>query len=257
MLLVMDVGNTNIKLGGFLDDQLLFLSRVRTDPRKSADEYAVLFEQILSLYHANENKVEGCAISCVVPSLNRTLCEAVQKAFGCAALLVGAGVKTGLNIRIENPAALGSDFVCGAVGSLAKYPTPTMLISLGSAITFSALDQKGNFLGGSIMPGIDISLAALAEKTAQLPYIGLNPPQNAICGGTVDSMNAGVVYGYAAALDGMIDRYAKELGEMPTVVATGGRARFILPHCTHKIIEDDNLILDGLRLVWKKNKGKK
>ena len=254
MILTVDVGNTQIKMAGFEGLEMIFFARMKTDHNKTEDEYAMMMEQMVQMKYSASVTFDGGIISCVVPKLTETLKKAAILAFGCDLKTVGAGLKTGLNIRIENPQAVGSDLVCSAVAALSAYPPPLMIVSLGSATTFTALDANGSFLGGSIMPGVDISLAALAEKTAQLPAIGLYSPEKAICGRTSDCINAGMIYGTASAIDGMIARYEQEIGSKLTVLATGGNAAAIVPYCTRNVIIEDHLVLRGLALIYARNK---
>ena len=254
MILTIDAGNTQIKLAAFEHDEIRFFVRLKTDRNKTEDEYAILMLQAARMHGADPADFEGGILSCVVPKLTEILRRAAESAFHCKIKTVGAGLKTGLNIKIEHPEVLGSDFVCASVAALQICEPPIMVISLGSATTFSVLDKTGSFLGGSIMPGVDISLSALAEKTAQLPFIGLFPPKQVINGGTIDSMNAGMVYGTAGAVDGMIDRYEEEVGCPLTVIATGGNAPAIIPYCRKKIRVENNLVLQGLLQIYKKNK---
>ncbi len=257
MVFTIDVGNTNIVLGGFDDrDKLMFTSRIRTDHDRTADQYAITILDILELYHHKDKHFDGAIISSVVPSLIPVLREAVIKLMGITPLVVGPGVKTGLNIRLENPAVLGADLVCGAVGGLLKYKAPMIIFDFGTATTISAIDKSGAFLGGSIIPGVNVSLKALSSSTALLqdvytvgniPVIGTNTP---------DSMRSGLILGNASMVDGMIARYREILGEDASVIATGGLAKTVTAHCkTEGIILDDDLLLDGLYGIYKKNRG--
>ena len=167
--------------------------------------------------------------------------------------MVGSGLKTGLNILIDNPAQLGSDLVVDAVAAIAAYPKPIMIFDMGTATTLSVIDSKGNYLGGMIIPGISLALEALSSRTSQLPRIRLDTPKKLIGSNTIDCMKSGTIYGNASMLDGIIDRVEKELGESPTVVATGGLSRSIVPYCERKIICDDNLMLKGLFILYQKN----
>ena len=167
--------------------------------------------------------------------------------------MVGPGLKTGLNIKIDNPAQLGSDLVVTAVAGINHYPLPQVIIDMGTATTFSVINQKGEYLGGLILPGVNLSLRALSGMTAQLPSIGLTVPKNVIGSNTIDCMNSGVVNGNAAMIDGLVQRIAEELGQQPTVVATGGIAKAIVPYCKTEITLNDNLLLEGLAILYYKN----
>ncbi len=254
MILAIDVGNTHIVLGGFDRDTIRFTSRLATDRLKTGDEYAVLIDNALTLCHIDPADIEGAILSSVVPPLKRAISEAIRIITGHECLIVGSGIKTGLNILIDNPAQLGSDRVVDAVAALAEYPPPILIFDLGTATTISAIDKNGNFLGGMIIPGVMVSLDALASRTAQLPHISLDLPRRMIGTNTEDCMKSGVLYGNAAMIDGIIDRAARELGTIPTVVAAGGLAKTIVPLCERPIILDDSLTLKGLRILYEKNR---
>lgn len=254
MIFTVDVGNTNIVLGLFDNDELKFVSRVATEASKTEDQYAIDFNNVLSLYGYKKEQIDGAIISSVVPPLASTLKRALQKLFPCKILTVSAGIKTGLNIRIDDPATLGSDMVCAAVGALSKYPMPCIVFDLGTATTISAMGENGEFLGGSILPGVKVSLKALSGAAAQLPDVGTELAGDMVFGtNTIDSMRSGLILGNASMMDGMIDRYRGVLGENASVVATGGMASVIAPYCKRDIIVDDTLLLDGLYLIYKKN----
>ncbi len=254
MILALDIGNTNIVLAFWDDDKLITTFRAETDKNKTADEYAVIFRNLSLMGDIAPTCVSGAIISSVVPPLNIPVKRALQRAFGVSALVVGPGIKTGLNIKIDDPSQLGSDFVCGAVSAVAKYPQPTVIVDLGTATKFSALDKNGVFRGGSICPGIKISLDALSGGAAQLPHISLDsPPESVIGTNSIDCMKSGIVYGTAKMIDGIIDMYREELGDDLTVVATGGFSEHIIPFCKSSIVRDENIILDGLRIIYNKN----
>lgn len=254
MVFTVDVGNTNIVLGGYENDELKFVSRIATEISKMEDQYAMDFKNILKLYGYEPSQVEGAIISTVVPPLASTLKAALRKLFTCKILNVTAGIKTGLNIKIGNPAALGSDLVCGAVGALAKYPAPLIIFDLGTATTISAVDRNGVFIGGSILPGVKVSLKALSANAANLPDIDTELAAEIVIGtNTIDSMCSGIILGNASMIDGMIDRYKEILGEDATVIVTGGLAPSIVKHCRRDVIVDNSLLSDGLYLIYKKN----
>lgn len=255
MVLTVDVGNTNIVLGAYDEnDTLKFTSRIATEASKMEDQYAIELADILRLYGYNASQFDGAIISSVVPPLSPTLKAAIKKLLKCKVLLVSAGIKTGLNIKIDDPAILGSDLVCAAVASLAKYPTPTIIFDMGTATTISALDRDGAFLGGSILPGVKVSLKALSSSTAQLPHINTEIAGNIVIGkNSIDAMKSGIILGTASMIDGMIDRYKEVLGEDAFVVATGGLASTIIPHCRREITVDDSLLSEGLYMIYKKN----
>ena len=253
MILALDIGNTNITLGCFNEDKLLFISRGATDPSRMEDQYALELRDILDIYGVKARQLTGSIISSCVPSLTGPIRRAIEKISNTSPLVVGPGLKTGLNIRVENPASVGADLVVGCVAVLEKYPCPCIILDMGTATTFSVMDAKKNMLGGCIMPGVRISLDALSTRTAQLPQIGLFKPEKIIGANTVDCMNAGMVYGMAAMIDGVCDRIEEELGSACTVIATGGIARDITPFCKRDVILDENLLLEGLLILYKKN----
>ncbi len=253
MLLTIDIGNTNITLGAYDSGILVFTARLATENIKTADQYAAEIKDILSLYGQDYSDVEDCIISSVVPAVGRSVSKAVSKLCDIVPLMLGPGVKTGLNIKIDNPAQLGADLVAGAVGAIDEYTMPCVIIDMGTASTISVLDRSGAFLGGAIAAGVRLTLKALAENTAQLPSISIEAPSAVIGSNTVECMQSGLVYGTAAMLDGLLDKIEQELGETPTVVATGGMSKEIIPHCRRNIIYNENLLLDGLRIIYEKN----
>lgn len=256
MLLTIDIGNTNSVIGCYNEDTLHFMSRIATDRFKTADEYAVLIGAIVAMYHVNKSDIDGVIISSVVPPLLDCLKESIKKTFHIDAMSVEPGIKTGLNIKIDNPAQLGTDLVCVSVAALNAYPCPSLVIDMGTATTFSVIDANHCFIGGSILPGIKLSLEALSTKTAQLPQISLEGPNSIIGSNTIDCMKSGVVYGTACMIDGMIACYKEVLGDSLCVIATGGLAKQIITHCKETIIYDENLLLDGLKIIYTKNKPK-
>ncbi len=253
MILALDVGNTNITLGVFDGEQLLFVSRLYSDQKRMADQYAIEIRDILDINGASVESITGSIISSVVPPITEYFVEGIEKLTGKPPLVVGPGIKTGLNILIDNPATLGADFVAGAVASLAMYPCPAVIFDLGTATSVSILDKNQNFLGGCIIPGVGISLEALWTRTAQLPHISLEAPPRVIGTNSIDSMRSGSVFGTAAMIDGMSERIEEELGMSCTIICTGGLAREIAPHCRREVVYCDNLVLEGLRLLHEKN----
>ena len=253
MILAIDIGNTNITLGGYAEDKIQFISRLATDARRTADQYAVEIYDLVRLAGYSVSNVEGCIISSVVPLVASAFAKAVEKLTGISPVQVGPGVKTGVNIKIDNPAQLGADLVAGAAGALGKYPLPCIIIDMGTATTLSVLDEKGDFLGGVIAAGVGLTLNALTQNTALLSAIPIEAPKKAIGKNTVESMQSGLIYGTAAMIDGMVARIEAELGTTCNVVATGGRAGQIIPYCNKKMQLDDNLLLDGLIKIYLKN----
>lgn len=253
MILAIDVGNTNIVLGCIRDGEILFEARMATDRIKTSDQYCAELKTMLELFGVAPGDVEGTIISSVVPLVQQVLERAVARLTGKPCLTVGPGLKTGLNIRIDNPAQAGSDLIVGAVAAIEAYGAPLCVIDLGTATTISVIDQKGAFVGGTIAPGVMLSLNALSSGTAQLPAISLEKPRCAIGTNTVDSMRSGLLLGSAAMLDGMVERIEEELGYPVKVVATGGLAKFIAPLCKREMIIDDNLLLKGLVILYNRN----
>ncbi len=253
MILAIDIGNTHIVFGGVDAGRIYFQARLSTDRNKTADEYAVIFKDLMEIHGVDRHKIEGAVLSTVVPPLIRVMNGALQKLIHKDALVVGPGIKTGLNILLDNPSQLGGDLVVGAVAALAQYKPPLIIMDLGTATTISVIDGKGNFRGGPIMPGIRLSLEALTANTSLLQQISLEAPPHVIGTNTVDAMQSGLVFGNACMLDGMISRIEEELGEKATVIATGGLASTICHHCRREILLDDDLLIKGLWLVYNKN----
>lgn len=254
MILAIDIGNSNIVLGCIEGKEILKEARIATDVIKTSDQYCVELKNILDLMEIDTSKIEGTIISSVVPPVLNSFKTAIRKLTGRVPLVVGPGIKTGLNILLDNPALAGGDLIVGAVAAIAEYPTPILVIDMGTATTITTIDQKGSYLGGCICPGVKISTEALSSRTAQLPAISLEAPKKAIGRNTVDCMRSGLMMGTAAMLDGMIERMEQELGAPATVVATGGIARFILPMCKREIIYDKDLLLKGLLRLYENNR---
>ena len=256
MILAIDIGNTNIVLGCIEGTEIVKEARMATDVIKTSDQYCAELKSMLDLLEIDRKGVEGSIISSVVPPVLNSFKTAIIKLTGKIPLVVGPGIKTGLNILLDNPAMAGGDLIVGAVAALAEYRPPLLVVDMGTATTMIALDAKGNFLGGSIFPGVKISAEALSGKTAQLPAISLEAPKKAIGRNTIDCMRSGVMMGTAAMLDGMIERMEDELGSPATVIATGGIARFVIPMCRREMIYDKDLLLKGLRILYENNKKK-
>lgn len=256
MILAIDMGNTNIVIGCVDEEKVLFEERLATDLSKTELEYVVIFKTVLELYGIEKEKVTGAIISSVVPQLVNIIKSAVYKLIKVDPMVVGPGVKTGLNILMDEPRRVGSDLIVDAVAAINNYGTPLIVIDMGTATTMSVIDRKGNYIGGVIMPGIKVSVDSLVSRTAQLQRISLDAPDKVIGKNTINCMKSGVVYGNASCIDGMIDRLADEMGEALSdikVIATGGLARVILPECRHNIIQDDELLLKGLKIIYDKN----
>lgn len=254
MFLAIDIGNTNITMGVYEGDKSVFISRLATDRSRTPDQYAVEFRQIFHLYDVHSSNFDASAISSVVPELSSTICEAVEKVAGCTPMILGPGIKTGMNILIDNPAQLGADLLAGCVGAASLYPLPALVIDLGTASKVSVIDKNGAFCGCAIAPGVGISLEALSAKTSQLPNISLKTPSHAIGKNSIDSMQSGTVFGFAAMIDGLCEKLEEELGEkVASTVATGGLAKDLIKSCKRDITYNGELILQGLRVLYEKN----
>lgn len=253
MILALDIGNTNIVLGCLREHEILFTERLSTDHNKTDLEHAISIKMVLDFHHIQPEEITGAIIGSVVPPVTALLKKALKKAIGVDALVVGPGLKTGLNILMDNPAQVGSDLIVGAVAGIAQYPLPLILIDMGTATTICVIDEHKNYIGGMILPGLQVSLNSLTSHTSQLPRISLDPPKRLIGKNTIECMKSGILYGNASCIDGMIERVEAELGQKATVVATGGLASSITPLCKHEIILDDGLLLKGLMLIYEKN----
>lgn len=253
MLLTIDVGNTNIKFGVYDGDELHRIIKLSTDSHKTADEFAVELYTLFQVYSVDCFSIDGCIICSVVPRVTNRLKAAVKSVTGVDALVVGPGIKTGVNIRIEDPTTLGADLVVACAAAQAMFDTPCIVISMGTATAMFVIDNNRIMQGGSIAPGVSISLDALTNNGALIPSISLNAPQNIIGKNTDEAIRSGVILGTACMIDGMINKIEKELGYKCSVVATGGIAPMIVNSCSHDIVLKDDLILDGLRIIYKKN----
>ena len=253
MILAVDIGNTNIVLGGIEEDRILFEARLRTDSTKTSDEYAIDLKILLNVYHVDILEIEGSIIASVVPQVLNSMKTALKKITGKASLVVGPGLKTGLNIQVENPAQTGADLVVGSVAALREHKPPMIVVDMGTATTMIVLDKTGALIGGCICPGVKISLDALTERTALLPGLQLDQPKKAIGRNTIDCMRSGIMLGAACMLDGMVERMEAELGCKATVVVTGGIAKFVTPMCRTPMIYDKDLLLKGLAVLYREN----
>lgn len=253
MILAVDIGNTNIVLGCIEGEHILFLERMATDRGATPMEYLVRIRSVLKFRGIGEKALEGAIICSVVPMVTGCVRSAVELLTGKKPVVVGPGIKTGLRISIDNPGALGADRVADAVAAVNNYPVPLITIDMGTATTVGVVDETKTFIGGMIVPGVMVSLNALAGGTAQLPHISLDPPREAIGRNTMDCMRNGIIYHNAAGVDGMIDRIEQQLGKKCTVVMTGGLSAVIAPHCRHEMIVDPELLLKGLMILYRKN----
>ena len=253
MILTLDIGNSNIMIGGFAGDTLSFVAKISTDTQKTEDEYAGAILATLALYGVEKASVTGTILSSVVPQLNSVMKKAVKFIYGTEPLIVGPGIKTGINIHCDAPSSVGADLICAAVAANQIYGAPSLIVDMGTATKMTVVNNRGAFIGVSIIPGVLMGLNALAEGTAQLPQVDLEAPRTVIGKNTVDCMKSGVVFGHASMVDGMIDRICEEMGEILPVYATGGLASVIVPHCKHDIVLDEYLVLRGLNILYQKN----
>ena len=243
MILAIDIGNTNIVVGCCEEKKILLMERLTTNHTATALEYAISLKAILELSAVDKKDINGAIISSVVPSVTYTVRTAVKKLIGVDALVIGPGIKTGLSIKTDNPAQLGSDLVVDAVAGIQEYGAPLVIFDLGTATTVSVINKEKEYLGGMILPGMMISLNAMVSGTSQLPKISLEKPKKLIGTNTIDCMKSGILYGTASSMDGIIDRIRDEIGDV-TVVATGGLAGTIVPLCRNKVILDDELLIN-------------
>lgn len=254
MILTVDIGNSNIVLGGVRGHEILFQARMVTDSIKTSDQYCAELKTMLELFEVKSGDVEGSIVSSVVPPVLNSIRTALWKLTGKVCLVVGPGIRTGLNIQIDNPAQTGADLVVAAVAALREYKPPMILVDMGTATTITVLNKDGALVGGCVCPGVKISLDALTSKAALLPGISLDQPKKVIGRNTIDCMRSGIMFGTASMLDGLVARMEEELGQSATVVMTGGIGRFILPLCRREMIFDEDLIIKGLAALYRENK---
>lgn len=254
MILAIDVGNTNIVLGCIEDGKIFNIIRLHTNVHETSTEYAIKLMQMFEFDRLDVHSFEGSIISSVVPSVTEALREAIIRLTGKPPLVVGPGMRTGMNVRIDDPSTLAGDLVVGSVAAMAYYGAPVIVIDMGTATTMVVIDKDKCYRGGAILPGVKLSYDALAAGTSLLPNISIVPPKKAIATNTVDSMRCGAVYGTASMLDGMISLMEQELEQSCSIVATGGIAHCITPYCKREIVCDDDLLLKGLWYLYEKNK---
>lgn len=253
MVLAVDIGNTNIVFGGFSGEELEFMVRISTDASKTEDEYASKIRSILSLHNVSAESISGAIISSVVPPLNSVMKRALSLVYGITPMMVEPGIKTGINLKCDDPSSVGADLICACVASHHIYKSPALVIDMGTATKIMLMDKSGAFSGAVIIPGVLMGVKSLSSGTAQLPQINLEAPKSVIGKNTIDCMKSGVVYGHASMIDGMIDRIFEELASEFNVYATGGLASTVVPHCRHTITVDDHLVLKGLNILYNKN----
>lgn len=253
MILAIDIGNTNIVIGKYDSDKLVYVTRIMTDAQKSEAEYAAKIQSILALDKFGSDNIKGTIISSVVPPLTKRIQSAIKMLYDVDALVVGPGVKTGINLQVDNPSQVGADLICACVAAVNKYAPPVLIIDMGTATKLMFVDENATFVGVSIIPGVELSLKALSGGTAQLPQISLDAPQRVLARNTVECMQSGVIFGNASMIDGMCERAVEECGKVNSCVATGGYAKTVIPYCKKDITIDENLILDGLYIIYTKN----
>ncbi|MCR4590342.1 MAG: type III pantothenate kinase [Lachnospiraceae bacterium] len=257
MLLAIDMGNTNIEVGVIDDDTIHFTERISTDIDKTELEYAVILKTVMEIHGIAPADIDGSIISSVVPPLTHIMKQAVRKLVKkINPMVVGSGLKTGLNIKMDDPRTMGADLVVDSVAAMTEYGAPSIVVDMGTATTITVIDRDKNYIGGVIMPGVRTSLEALVSDTSQLPRVSLSAPKHYICTNTVDCMKSGIINGQASLVDGMIERFEEELGYKTTVVATGGLSKVIIPKCRHEIILDNALMMKGLKVIYDRNKPK-
>ena len=253
MILAIDVGNTNIVIGTIENGEINNIVRIHTDLRETGTEYAIKLRQIADFYGIDLKALEGAIISSVVPPVTESLKLAVERTVGKKPLIVGPGMKTGMNVRIDDPSTVAADLIVSSVAAMTYYGSPVIVVDMGTATTMVVIDKDGCYKGGAIVPGLKLSYASLASGTSLLPDISIIPPKKVVATNTVDCMRSGAVYGTAALIDGMVERMEEELGYRCTVVATGGLAQSVVSHCKREVIFDGDLILKGLWTLYQKN----
>ncbi len=253
MILGIDMGNTNIVIGCIDDEKLYFTERLSTDKSRTDAEYAMTFKMLMELNAIDTDMIEGAIISSVVPPLTDTIIRAVNKITGITPIVVGPGIKTGIDIKTDNPASVGSDLIVDAVAGAVEYGSPLVIIDMGTATTMSVIDRNGTYIGGIIAPGVRVSMEALVSMTSQLNKVGIDKPDRVIGRNTAECMKSGLVVGAACMIDSFIERIEEELGYPVSAVATGGLSNVVVPLCKRPIIIDNNLLLKGLKIIYDKN----
>lgn len=253
MLLVIDVGNTNIVLGLYEGDRLTNHWRLSTDRSRTADEYGILFRQLFDMGGVDFSRVSGSIVACVVPPILSTVTGMVQRYFGHEPLVVGPGLRSGMPILYENPREVGADRIVNAVAAFERYRAACIVVDLGTATTFDAINDQGQYMGGAICPGVNISAEALFMRASKLPRVDVARPERVIGRNTVSSMQSGIVFGYCGLIDGMVARIVAEYGRPMRVIATGGLAQLFAEECERIDDHDPDLTLEGLRLLYERN----
>jgi type III pantothenate kinase len=253
MLLVIDVGNTDTVLGVYEGQVLRAHWRLSTNRRQTADEYGILIRNLFTLDGIQPSQIDAVMVASVVPPLNSVLEEMAAKYFHLKAVFLGPGTRTGMAIHYDNPQEVGADRIADAVAAFEKYGGPCVVVDFGTAITFDAISEKGEYLGGVIAPGIRISSEALFQQAARLPRVEIREPNRVIGTNTVGSMQSGLFYGAVGLVDGILDRLCAVLGEKTKVVATGGQAALVAAASKYKPPVDPSLTLDGMRIIYERN----
>lgn len=254
MLLAIDMGNSNIKIGVVRDEHHIIEERVTTARDKTSMEYAMDIISILSFHHIERTDIEGAVISSVVPPLTGILETAVRKVTGKNPLIVTSDLNFHIHFEdMQYPEKIGSDILAGLEAAWLSYQKPVIVVNMGTATTITVVRRDGQYIGGVILPGMKVSLSSLSMNAAQLPFISLEKPGKIIANETTECMRSGILYGNAAQLDGIIARMEEELGETCAVVATGGLARFVVPLCRHRIVLDNGLLMKGLLEIYREN----
>ncbi len=253
MLLAVDVGNTNIVLGVYEGDNLKLSWRISTNRQQTGDEYGVILKNLFSQAGLDGNCLTGIIISSVVPPLMLSLEEMALRYFNIEPMVVGPGIKTGLNIIMDNPREVGADRIVNAVAGFELYGGPLIIVDFGTATTFDAISERGDYLGGAIAPGISISTEALFQRAAKLPRVELVKPKRVIGRDTITSMQSGIIYGFVGQVDGIVRRMCREFDKSPRVIATGGLARLIANESETLEIVNPMLTLEGLRIIYQRN----
>ncbi len=254
MILAVDIGNSNITVGGIDKNGIVFIEGLATDKAKTSIEYAMRIKAVFEMCNRELKDFDGAVISSVVPQLTPVVKEALSRLLSLDPLIVGPGIKTGVNIMLDDPAQLGSSLLVISAAALAEHKPPLIVIELGTATTFCTVNGKGQYVGGVIFPGVRTALDSLVSSTSLLHHINADTPRSVIGRNTTDGLKSGLVYGNAACIDGVIERIEEELGETCSLIATGKAAKFIIPHCRRNIIIDEELMLKGLGLIYEKNR---
>lgn len=255
VIITVDVGNTNIVIGCAdpVTKKIAFEERIYTDRHKSATEFAIAIKQVLELYGVDAKSLEGGILSSSVPPVTEQVVRGLDQFLGKKIIEVGPGIKTGVDIKLDDPSQLGPDLLVAAVAGISQYGAPLVLIDMGTATTISVISKDKRFMGGMIIPGLEVALAGLARRAAHLPEVAIKRPSRLIAGNTVGAMQSGSIYGQAACIDGMLERIWEELGYKTAAVATGGFASEVIPCCKHEIKIDDQLLIKGLTILYDKN----